>query len=78
MIPNRKSLVVITNTYLIYMRAFNFLEMLAENSPEKSLLMSEKLSNILTYHVLKFNVEDAKHVEHSTKELKQANMGSSE
>jgi hypothetical protein len=70
--------VVITNTYLIYMRAFNFLEMLAENSPEKSLLMSEKLSNILTYQVLKFNVEDAKDVEHSTKELKQANMGSSE
>jgi hypothetical protein len=60
------------------MRAFNFIEMLAENSPEKSLLMSEKLSNILTYQVLKFNVEDAKDVEHSTKELKQANMGSSE
>ena len=63
-IPNKRSMVIITNSYIIYMRAFNFLEMLAENSVEKSLLMSEKLSNILSYQVLKFNVEDAKDVDH--------------
>jgi hypothetical protein len=53
-VSNKKSLIVITNTYLIYMQIFNFVDFLKEKNQKKTLLLSEKLSNILNYSVKKF------------------------
>lgn len=48
-LQNRKSLLVITNEYLIYLRVYNFLDMQTTKYLQKCLLLSEKLSNIVNY-----------------------------
>ena len=49
-IVNKTSLVVITNEYFIYLQMFNFLDFcINEKNFEKSLLLCERLKNILNY-----------------------------
>ena len=45
---------MITNQYLIYMRVQNFLDLLDEDNQEKTLLLSEELSNVLGYKILRY------------------------
>ena len=45
---------MITNQYLIYMRVQNFLDLLDEDNREKTLLLSEELSNVLSYKILRY------------------------
>jgi len=54
LVPLQKSLLIMTNSYLIFMRVYNFVDLLSDENLEKSLLMSERLSNILFYRVMKF------------------------
>ena len=42
------------NQYLIYMRVQNFLDLLDEDNKEKTLLLSEELSNVLSYKILRY------------------------
>ena len=45
---------MITNQYLIYMRVQNFLDLLDEDNRAKTLLLSEELSNVLSYKILRY------------------------
>jgi len=42
----------------LYLRAQSFLDTMFKSSNSKQLLLSEKLSNIATYKVLKYDEED--------------------
>lgn len=50
-LQNRKSLLIVTNEYLLYIRVYNFLDLQSEKYLQKCLMMSEKLSNIYTYSI---------------------------
>jgi vacuolar protein sorting-associated protein 13A/C len=54
LIPIQKSLLLITNEYLILMQVFNFVDLLDEGNLSKSLLLSERLKNIIHYKITKF------------------------
>lgn len=59
-----KSLIVITNEFLIYMRVFSFFKMQEETVMERSLILSERLSNIASYAVKKLPARLADSDEH--------------
>ena len=50
-LQNRKSLLIVTNEYLLYIRVYNFLDLQSEKYLQKCLMMSEKLSNIFNYAI---------------------------
>lgn len=54
LVPMQKSLLLMTNEYLIFMRVFNFVDLLSDENLSRSLLLSERLRNILFYRVTKF------------------------
>jgi hypothetical protein len=49
----KKSLLVITNDFIIYMKIYNFFDLQKEKYVQKSLLMSERLANIANYNIKK-------------------------
>lgn len=57
-IPFTKTVVIITDKYFLYLRAQSFLDHMFDSRNSKQLLLSEKLSNISTYKVLKYDEED--------------------
>lgn len=48
-----KSLIIITNEFLIFMRVFNYFKMQEQRVMEGSLILTERLSNIIDYKVKK-------------------------
>lgn len=58
MIPVTKTVVIITDQYFLYMRAQSFLDQIFNSNATEQLLLSEKLSNISTYKVFKFDEGD--------------------
>ena len=54
LVPMQKSLLLMTTQYLIFMRVFNFVDLLSDENLARSLLLSERLKNILYYCVTKF------------------------
>jgi hypothetical protein len=49
----KKSLLVITNDFIIYMKIYNFFDLQKEKYVQKSVLMSERLANIANYNIKK-------------------------
>lgn len=50
-ILQKKSLLVITNDFIIYLKIYSFFDLQKEKFIQKSLLMSERLSNIENYNI---------------------------
>ena len=52
-IQYQKSILMITNMYIVYLRVYNFLDLQDDRLIEKSLFFSEKLENIMHYDMKK-------------------------
>lgn len=66
-LQNKKNMMVITNEYMILLRVYNFLDLQQEKYQHRSVLMCEKLSNIVSYNILKKPLEYKKDPDHSNK-----------
>lgn len=51
-IPKKKSLLILTNDFIIYYNLFNFFDQDKQKMIQKSLLMYEKLSRIVNFAIL--------------------------